>query len=123
MDPKLLAIFIAVDVVVVAFVLFKVLGPVSEAKAKELLKAGAKIIDVRSLAEFNSGHLRAAVNIPYDEVGQRIESVVPDKATPVLVHCLSGGRSAIAKGALRRKGYTQVHNLGSLNRAKRIVES
>lgn len=123
MDAKIITIFIVLDVVVVALVLFKVLGPVSEAKAKELLKAGAKIIDVRSLAEFNSGHLQAAVNIPYDEVSRRIEAVVPDKSTPLLVYCLSGGRSAIAKGGLRKKGYMQAYNLGSLNRAKRIVES
>jgi phage shock protein E len=122
MDTKLLVIFVVVDAIVFALVLFKVLGPVSQSKARELLQAGAKVIDVRSLAEFNSGHVRIALNIPGDEISRRIEAVVPDKSTPLLVHCLSGGRSAIAKGALRRMGYTQVHNLGSLSRARRIVE-
>ena len=123
MDIKFIILFVVVDAVVVLLVLKKVLGPVSEAKARQLFQAGAKVIDVRSLAEFNSGHIRGAVNIPYDEIGVRIETVAPDKSTPLLVHCLSGGRSAVARGALRRKGYTQVHNLGSLNRARKIVEA
>lgn len=123
MDMKLIILFVVFDAIVVLIVLKKVLGPVSEAKARQLLQAGAKIIDVRSLAEFNAGHLRGALHIPYDEIGRRIETVVPDKSTPLLVHCLHGGRSAVAKGALRHKGYRQVHNLGSLNRARKIVEA
>jgi len=39
-----------------------------------------------------------------------------------LVHCLSGGRSAVAKMQLRRLGYRNVYNLGSLGRAKQIVD-
>ena len=109
-------------IAIAALAVWYLRGRLSEAAAKELLKAGAKVIDVRSPREFNSGHLRDAVNIPYREVGQRIEAIVPDKSTPLLVHCLGGGRSAIARSALRRKGYTQVHNLGSLGRARRIVE-
>lgn len=123
MSATTLTIIVVVDIIVVTLVLAKLLGPVAEPKAKELLKAGAKVIDVRSLAEFNTGHLRNALNIPYDEISRRIETAVPDKSTPLLVHCLSGGRSAIAKGVLRRKGYLQAYNLGSLARARRIVES
>lgn len=123
MDPKLLTLFVVADIIVVALVLIKVLGPASATKARAMLQAGARVIDVRSLAEFNSGHVPNALNIPFDEIGRRIGAVVPDKTTPLLVYCLSGGRSAIAKGTLRRQGYTQVQNLGSLKRARQIVES
>lgn len=123
MDAKTLTLIVIVDVIVVALLLVRAFGQVSVVKAKALLQGGAKVIDVRSPEEFNSGHLRAALNIPYREVGQRIEAVVPDKATPILVYCLSGGRSAVARSALRGKGYAQVYNLGSLKRAKQVVES
>mgnify|MGYP001023403061 CR=1 FL=1 len=106
---------------VAALFLFLMARPVSGAKAKQLLIAGAKVIDVRSPAEFASGAVKGAINIPLGDVGSRVASVAPDKFAPLLVHCLSGGRSAIARRTLRRLGYTQVHNLGSLGRAKRIV--
>lgn len=106
---------------VVLVLLAKKLGQISEAEAQRLLQSGAKVVDVRSPEEFNSGHVKGAVNIPLGELGPRIGLVAPDKSAPLLVHCLSGGRSAIAKGALRRQGYTQVHNLGSLRRARQII--
>ena len=88
-----------------------------------MLQAGAKVVDVRSPEEFDSGHVNGAVNIPLDELGQRIARIAPDKSAPLLIHCLSGGRSAIATNSLRRSGYTRAQNLGGLGRAKRIVES
>jgi phage shock protein E len=57
-----------------------------------------------------------------DELGQRIGSVAKDKNTPLLLHCLSGGRSAMARHTLKQLGYTEVHNLGSLGRARHLVE-
>ncbi|MEY4385955.1 MAG: hypothetical protein RLY20_1238 [Verrucomicrobiota bacterium] len=102
---------------------FLMARPVSAATAKQLLNAGAKVIDVRSPAEFASGAVKGAINIPLESVASRIASVVPDKSTPLLVHCLSGGRSAVARGILRRAGYAHTHNLGSLARAKQIVET
>jgi phage shock protein E len=81
------------------------------------------LLDVRTVEEFRSGHVKGAINVPYQEVGGRIASLAPDKSTTVLVYCLSGGRSGIAKSVLRRLGYSEAHNLGSLRRAQRIVES
>jgi len=46
---------------------------------------------------------------------------VPDKSRALLLHCLSGGRSAIAKRQLRNMGYANAFNLGSLSRARRLV--
>jgi rhodanese-related sulfurtransferase len=42
---------------------------------------------------------------------------------PLLLHCLSGARSGIGKGMLKRMGYRQVFNLGSYGRATRILGS
>jgi phage shock protein E len=122
-DNITLVVIVAVAAAVVVSVLLKKRGQISVAEAKVLLQAGAKVIDVRSRGEFSSGHVKGAVNVPLDELGQRIGSIAPDKNAPVLLHCLSGGRSAMAKQSLRGEGYTQAHNLGSLHRARQIVES
>lgn len=122
MDAKTVAMLAVACLVVGMLLLIRIFGLVSKAKAKELLRSGGRLLDVRSPEEFRSGHLAGAVNVPYQEVGERIGGIAPDKSQPILVYCLSGGRSGIAKSVLRRAGYTQAHNLGSLVRARRIVE-
>ena len=80
------------------------------------------VLDVRSPEEFKSGHLNGAVNVPVDELNQKIAQVAPDKDTPIAVHCQSGGRSARAKKALDSMGYSHVEDLGSLAHARQVVE-
>lgn len=117
-----LPILIMVAVVAAVFLL-KRLGQINAAEARALLQQGAVVIDVRSPGEFASGHLRGAVNIPAGELPDRIGHKVPDKSHPVLLHCLSGTRSGLAARALKSLGYSNVHNLGSLGRARRLVET
>lgn len=117
-----LPVLIVVAVVAVVFLL-KRLGQITPAQAKALLQQGAVVIDVRSPAEFARDHLRRAVNIPVGELAERIGREAPDKSRPVLLHCLSGARSGMGARALRNLGYTNVHNLGSLGRARRLVEA
>lgn len=94
---------------------------VSETEARDLLWAGAKVIDVRTPAEFAHDHVPGALNVPLGGVRERMAEVVPDRETPLLLHCHSGGRSGIARAILRRAGYPHVHNLGSFGRARDIV--
>jgi phage shock protein E len=110
-----------VAVIVVAFLLFKRATLVSESAAREYLKQGAKVLDVRSPEEFRERHLPGAINLPLGEVTNRIQAVVPDKGQPVLLHCLSGGRSGMAQHKLRRMGYRNAFNLGGYSRAARIA--
>lgn len=99
----------------VALVVFKRLGQISPAKARELVQSGAKLVDVRSAAEFASGHLPGAVNIPVGELGAKLESLGA-KDKPLIVYCASGTRSAMARSVLKRRGFAQVFNLGSMSR-------
>lgn len=71
------------------------------------------IIDVRTPSEFASGHVRGSVNVPLDRFAEDIEQVVPDKSTPMILCCLSGGRSGMACNFLQQRGYQQVSNGGS----------
>lgn len=69
-------------------------------------------IDVRSAEEFNAGHLQDAVNIPHDQILERIQSVSPDKDAPVNLYCRSGRRAESALNELKKAGYTNVINHG-----------
>jgi phage shock protein E len=108
---------------VVAFFALKRLSFVPAEMARQQLAKGALVIDVRSPEEFRSSHVPGAINIPLGELRDRIPALVRDKNQPLLVHCLSGGRSAIAQQQLKRMGYVKAFNLGSLARAKQIVNA
>ncbi len=53
-----------------------------------------QIIDVRSLTEWQEGHLKKAIHIPLDEISDRLEEIDPNKATAFI--CAKGMRAAIA---------------------------
>ena len=117
------------SVILIAGVVFAVilglkrLGLVAVEEARKHLNAGAVVVDVRSAHEFQAGHLPEAMNIPLGELQTRIPRHVPDKSRVLLLHCLSGTRSSIARRVIKAMGYTRVFNLGSYRRAQRIVSS
>jgi phage shock protein E len=75
------------------------------------------VIDVRTEAEWNEGHLDGAVLIPYDLIADKIGAVTRDKSRKIYVYCRTGRRSQIAKETLAKLGYTDVVSLGSLEDA------
>jgi phage shock protein E len=93
----------------------------SEAEAREYLKRGALVVDVRTVAEFQTKSLTNVINIPLDEVKTKFPTVVTNKSDVVLLHCRSGRRSGIAVGQLRTLGYTNVFNLGSFEQARKLL--
>ena len=114
-------IVIIAVVAITSLFLIKRMSFVSVEDARRHLANGALVIDVRSVEEFQRDHLSVAVNIPLGELQENLPRSVKEKNQPVLVHCLSGGRSAIAKRQIKLMGYPNVFNLGSLARAKQIV--
>jgi rhodanese-related sulfurtransferase len=104
-----------------AFMTMRRSGQVSTKEGSELVKHGGMIIDVRTPAEFNSGHLSQAFNMPVDEIESLLPERVKDKHRVILLHCKTGMRSKRAKGMLTRKGYTNVFDMGSYERAFKIV--
>ena len=69
-----------------------------------------KIVDVRSEEEFNTGHIKDAINIPVNE----IENIEIDKNITIFVYCKSGNRSKLAYNTLKRLGY-KVYDLGAFS--------
>jgi len=80
------------------------------------------IIDVRTEGEWNNGHLKGAVLIPYNQIGEKIGAVVRDKSQKIYLYCRTGRRVQVAKETLNKLGYQDVVNLGSIEDAARILK-
>lgn len=113
--------FIIVLVLALAYMYMKRSGQVSSKEAVEHLRNGAMLIDVRSANEFESGHILQAYNMPLDRIDVLVPSAVRDKSKVLLLHCSTGTRSGMAKKKLDAMGYKNVFNLGSYERAGKIV--
>ena len=79
------------------------------------------IIDVRTEAEWNDGHIEGAILIPYELIGDKIGTVDKDSKR-IYVYCRSGRMSKIAKENLEKFGYKDVVNLGSLEDAAETMK-
>ena len=73
------------------------------------------LLDVRTREEYDSGHIKGAVLLPYDEIGERAAARLPDKSAVILVYCRSGVRSEIAARELLSLGYVNVYDMGGIN--------
>lgn len=88
----------------------KLFGMKTKEDFKKMVEQGATIIDVRTPAEFQSGHPKNAKNIPLQNIESRINEIKKMKQ-PIIVCCASGMRSATAKSILEKNGI-EVHNAG-----------
>lgn len=80
-------------------------------EARKAVAAGAVLLDVRTVDEFQELHLEGARNVPLHELGGALGTLAKDK--PVVVYCAVGSRSATAAMLLARAGY-DVLNLGAM---------
>lgn len=75
------------------------------------------IVDVRTPEEYEGEHFPNALNIPLDEVAQRIEELRKIKR-PIIFYCRSGNRSGIAVSILKQNGISDAVNGGGLDDLK-----
>jgi rhodanese-related sulfurtransferase len=103
-------IVVGVVILVIAFFAFKPAGggtTVVDVKGVQKAAAdGTRLVDVRSVGEFEGGHIAGAQNVPLDQ----LQSVASqwDKSAPVLVYCQTGARSAEAVSMLEGLGFTNI---------------
>jgi phage shock protein E len=108
-------VLVASALAVVGYFLLAKGGDVSGAQARELVRAGARLVDVRTEAEFAEGHVDGAINIPVQQLGTRLGELEP-KESAVVVYCRSGKRSSAAAQMLKGSGFAAVHDLGPMSR-------
>jgi phage shock protein E len=80
------------------------------------------IIDVRTIEEWNSGHLASAQHLELQLVAGGIEQLVPDKSQQLYLYCRSGNRSGQAKTLVEAMGYTNVVNAGGVADAGALLD-
>jgi len=72
------------------------------------------ILDVRTLSEFNLGHIPGAISLELNEIRYVALYVIPDVNKTILVYCRSGARSAYASAILTEMGYHNVYDFGGI---------
>jgi phage shock protein E len=71
------------------------------------------LLDVRSPLEFESEHVPGAINIPLDTIESNIKKIT-SLPKPILIYCLSGGRSGVATSILQQNGIAETYNGGGI---------
>ena len=72
------------------------------------------IVDARDQYEYDEGHIKDAIVIPYTDIEDLAEQKLPNKEQLILVYCRSGRRSKIAAQSLADMGYTNVKEFGGI---------
>ena len=98
-------------IIICSLLLIGITGCSSEEKTTEstldrVLKENNYIVlDVRTKEEYETGHVKDSINIPYDEIDENVDL---DKEKTIMVYCKSGKRSNIAYNTLKNLGYTVI---------------
>lgn len=89
---------------------------ITQDEAKKIMDSKVEhiILDAREQDEFDEGHIPGAVLLPYTEIENKAEDMLPDKDALILVYCRSGRRSKIASESLVKLGYTNVKEFGGI---------
>jgi len=104
---------ISIAIALVAFRLLRAKRVPGGAGVQEKIENGALVLDVRSPAEYASGHFPRAQNIPVNDLHSRFHEI-ESKDRPIIVYCASGMRSALARRILKSAGFSDVTNAGGL---------
>lgn len=79
-------------------------------------ETGYTILDVRTAQEYSEKHIPGAINIANESIGTEDIPELPDKDQLILVYCRSGKRSKQASEKLVKLGYTNIVEIGGINR-------
>jgi phage shock protein E len=107
---------------VIAVLAFLTTRNASVNEIRAALKAGAKIVDVRSRSEFQSGHFPGAIHIPVDQISAHLGDLGSPEQ-PLILYCHSGMRSGSAMHIVKGGGFKHAVNAGTLARLTRASES
>jgi rhodanese-related sulfurtransferase len=86
---------------------------ISTERAEDMLAQEVIVLDVRETAEFQSGHLPRAINVPRGVLEFKVANHpdLMDPQQPILIYCKNGGRSTLAALTLKQMGFTHVEML------------
>ncbi|MBU2925488.1 rhodanese-like domain-containing protein [Colwellia sp. 4_MG-2023] len=74
------------------------------------------LLDVRTKAEYNAGHVAGAINISHDTIEENLAQLAQHKNSNIVIYCRSGRRTAIAIDVLAKNGFSNLQHLtGDMN--------
>ena len=83
----------------------------AEDAASYIFEVEPVLVDVRTVGEYDDGHLAGAVNFPVQTIDEYLGSMPSDLDTPILIYCAAGTRGFWALAYVTSLGYTNVKNL------------
>ena len=86
-----------------------VMAPINASEMAELQQQGLVLLDVRSSEEFAAGHIKGAINIPHDQLAERLAEL--PKGESLIVYCRSGRRAGLAAAVLQQAGFKELYEL------------
>lgn len=89
----------------------------------ELIEEGETpylLVDVRTAAEYDGGHIPTAINVPFQVIAEQLPDAEGDPI--IVVYCRSGRRSGIAFDTLRSRGYNRIVDFGGIVRWRGELE-
>lgn len=89
---------------------------ISSTEAQQMIEDNKDelILDVRTAAEYESGHIPNAVNLSNEDIQAGKVDSLKDKSQLIMVYCRSGNRSRQAAQKLAELGYTNVVDFGGI---------
>lgn len=89
---------------------------ISSKEAQQMIEEhkDALILDVRTAAEYESGHIPNAINLSNEYIQAGKVDSLKDKSQLIMVYCRSGNRSRQAAQKLAELGYTNVVDFGGI---------
>ena len=118
-NKNLIFVFLIILLIVAVFIVMILGGnsksviqtPTSEEISQIIQDKKITIIDVRTKEEYESGHIKGAINIPDTEIENEVNY---DKDKAIAVYCRTGVRSSEAAKTLEKMGYTKIYDLGGI---------
>jgi len=98
----------------------KILGFGPSVDYTKLMSEGAIVLDVRTVAEFEDGHIDGAINIPIETLRDHMHQLTNKQAT-IIACCKDGSKSWYAKNLLDASGYRNVHDAGSWSKLQKAA--
>lgn len=89
---------------------------------KSIKEKKGTLLDVRSVMEYQENHIPGAINIPLDAIECNIKEIA-EMPKPIVVYCLSGGRSGMATGILQQNGISDTYNGGGIFTLNNIINN
>lgn len=70
---------------------------------------GARFVDARTPADYKTGHIIEAVNVPSSKLEERIKPLEKRKDDPLIVYCALGATAPAMVDRMRKMGFTEVY--------------